>query len=414
MTMLIIRGMSTHQVMSTTTTLATRIGSPRLSHIARRNAHIVSGGCYEKKQGTEILHESENNIHEISESQQEIADYKLVESVISYDALYESLLKCRKNVSWKPSVKQVLLNASREILNMHDKLVNGTRVNSKQKPVEIYYPKRRTALSIPFKDRIYQRSINDNILYPEMTKHFIHANCACQRGKGTDYAMNLVRLYLRRFYARNGLNGYVLQMDLTKYYYTIVHDKANNDIRRYNSPMIADMIIDVLDCQHSGEYGYDPGSQMVQIIGISHINDVDHFIKEDLGIKEYIRYNDDFLLFHESYEYLVYCYEQIANRLTQKGLKISENKTEIFKISKEFIFLGFKWRLTNTGKVLCFVKSESVKHERKKLYRLVSKSDKEKADECYQSWKAHAERGNCFKLFKRLDNYYFNLWEHKI
>ena len=99
MTMLIIHGMSTHQVMSTTTTLTTRIGSPRLSHIARRNAHIVSGGCYEKKQGTEILHESENNIHEISESQQEIADYKLVESVISYDALYESLLKCRKNVS---------------------------------------------------------------------------------------------------------------------------------------------------------------------------------------------------------------------------------------------------------------------------------------------------------------------------
>ena len=62
---------------------------------------------------------------------------------------------------------------------------------------------------------------------------------------------------------------------------------------------------------------------------------------------------------------------------------------------------------------MCFVKSESVKHERNKLYRLVNKSDKEKADECYQSWKAHAERGNCFKLFKRLDNYYFNLWEHK-
>ena len=147
----IILGMSTLQVMSTTTMPTTRIGSLRLGRIARRNVHLVSNGCYEKKQGTEILHESENNIHEISESQQEIAGYKLVESVISYDALYESLLKCRKNVSWKPSVKQVLLNASREILNMHDKLVNGTWINSKPKPVEIYYPKRRTALSIPFK-----------------------------------------------------------------------------------------------------------------------------------------------------------------------------------------------------------------------------------------------------------------------
>ena len=72
--------------------------------------------------------------------------------------------------------------------------------------------------------------------------------------------------------------------------------------------------------------------------------------------------------------------------------------------------IGFKWRLTDTGKVLCFVKSESVKHERRKLYRLVNKKDKAKADECYSSWNAHAKRGQCYKLFKRLDRYYNELW----
>ncbi len=409
--MLTILGMSTPMAMSTTTMPTTRIGSLRLGHVARRNAHLVSNGCYEKKQGTEILHKSENNIHKMSKSLDKMADYQLVDSIISYDALYESMLKCKRGVSWKISVKQFVNNAPYEILKMSDSLKNGTWKNSIPKEVQIFYPKKRIALSIPFKDRVYQRSINDNVLYPAMTKHFIKENCACQKGKGTDFAMNLTRQYLRRFFINHGLNGYCLQMDLTKYYYTIVHENANNDIRRYNRPLVADMVIDVLECQYAGKCGYDPGSQMVQIVGITHINDIDHFIKEELGIKEYVRYNDDFLLFHESKDYLVYCYEKISEKLNSKGLKVSESKTNIFNISDEFVFLGFRWRLTNTGKVLCFVKSESVKHEKRKLYRMANKRNKEKVDECYSSWKAHAKRGQCYKLFKRLDRYYNKLWE---
>lgn len=406
----IILGMSTLQVMSTTTMPTTRIGSLRLGRIARRNAHLVSNGCYEKKQGTEVPHASENNIHKMSKSLDEMTDYELVDSIISYDALYESMLKCKRGVSWKISVKQFVNNAPYEILKMRDSLKNGTWKNSTPKEVQIFYPKKRVALSIPFKDRVYQRSINDNVLYPSMTKHFIKENCACQKGKGTDFAMNLTRQYLRRFYINHGLNGYVLQMDLTQYYYTIVHENANNDIRRYNRKPVADMSINVLECQYTGVSGYDPGSQMVQIVGISHLNDVDHLIKEELGIKEYVRYNDDFLLFHESMEYLIYCYNKISEKIIEKGLKVSKKKTKIFKISEDFIFLGFRWRLTDTGKVLCFVKSESVKHERRKLYRLVNKEDKAKADECYSSWKAHAKRGQCYNLFKRLDIYYNELW----
>lgn len=396
--------------MSTTTTLTTRIGSPRLSHIARRNAHLVSGGCYEKKQGTEIRHNSENNIHGMSEPSKEVADCSPVDSVISYDALYESMLKCKKNVSWKPSVKQVLLNGSKEILKMHDQLANGTWQNSKPEEVKIYYPKRRDALSIPFKDRIYQRSINDNVLYPEMTRHFVNANCACQKYKGTDYAMNLVRKYLRNFYMNHGTNGYLLQMDITGYYNSIVHRDANNNLARYNNPEIMNLVTGVLEYQYTGDTGYNPGSQMVQIVGISLLNDLDHSIKEDLGINYFIRYNDDFWLVHESKEYLEYCRREITKSLLKLSLNVSENKTHITPLSKGFTFLGFNWRVTDKGKILCFVKSESVKHERKKLYRLANKGDRAKADECFTSWKAHAERGNSYKLFERLDKYYNELW----
>ena len=103
------------------------------------------------------------------------------------------MLKCKKGVTWKPSVKSFLLNGEENILRMKHQHQDGTWKNGKPKTVLITYPKRREALSIPFKDRVYQRSINDNSLYPQMTKGFTYSNCACQTGKGTDFARTLVK-----------------------------------------------------------------------------------------------------------------------------------------------------------------------------------------------------------------------------
>ena len=42
------------------------------------------------------------------------------------------------------------------------------------------------------------------------------------------------------------------------------------------------------------------GTMTSQILAIFYLNDFDHYIKEELKIKYYVRYQDDFLLFHES------------------------------------------------------------------------------------------------------------------
>ena len=81
---------------------------------------------------------------------------KMKEHITDFDSLYESMTKCKKGVSWKPSVKSFVLNAEENILRMEKQLQNGTWKNGKPKKVLITYPKRREALSIPFKDRIYQ------------------------------------------------------------------------------------------------------------------------------------------------------------------------------------------------------------------------------------------------------------------
>ena len=76
-----------------------------------------------------------------------------------------------------------------------------------------------------------------------------------------------------------------------------------------------------------------------QILAIFYLNDLDHFIKETLKISYYVRYQDDFLLFHPSKKYLKYCLEQIKIFLENEKLVLNA-KTRIYKNTNNFLFLG--------------------------------------------------------------------------
>lgn len=66
---------------------------------------------------------------------------------------------------------------------------------------------------------------------------------------------------------------------------------------------------------------------------------MDHFIKENLKIKYYVRYQDDFLLFHPSKKYLNFCLEKLSSFLENEKLQLNK-KTRIYKNTNNFIFLG--------------------------------------------------------------------------
>lgn len=81
------------------------------------------------------------------------------------------------------------------------------------------------------------------------------------------------------------------------------------------------------------------GSMVNQILAVYFLNDFDRYVKEVLKIKYYERYQDDFLLFHESKEYLKYCFEEIKKFLEKEKLQLN-GKSRIYKNTDNFMFLG--------------------------------------------------------------------------
>lgn len=336
---------------------------------------------------------------------------------IDFDQLYDSTRKCKKGVSWKPSVKSFILNDMENLHRMERQLKNGTWKNGKPRPIKITYPKKRDGLSISFKDRVYQRCINDNVLYPSTTRTFIYDNYACQTGKGPDKAREQVKRMMWRFYCKYGTDGYVLQTDIKGYYPNMSHTAVKEMFKKYLSPEAYRMTCEVLDDQYNGEIGYNPGSQMVQIAGITLLNTVDHYIKERLHARYYTRYMDDGWQLERTREKLEHDLPLIAQEMEKLGCCLNMDKTRIVPLSKGFTYLGFRYRIADSGKITMTVSADNVKHERRKLRKMVQKSrqgkiPKEKVEECYLSWKNHASKGNDKKTIFKMDTYYKRLWRN--
>lgn len=224
-----------------------------------------------------------------------------------------------------------------------------------------------------------------------------------------------MKVFLQRMYRKYGTDFYGLQSDVHGYYPNMRHDITKELFRDKLDDWLYKQTETVLDGQYAGDVGYNPGSQMVQIAGIAFLSDYDHMMMEQTEAEDYGRYMDDSTLFHPSREYLENLKLINEKYLASKGMEFNPKKTKVFSIKDGFTFLGFKYRLTDTGKVIMTVSSEKVKERRRKLRKLVRKAKrgeitKAKVDDCYQAWRSHASKGNSFHLICRMDEFYKNLW----
>ena len=359
------------------------------------------------KQGVLTLPYGENNsaLH-TQESFEGITEAKEEQL---FQALFQMMFKKTKGVFWKKSVMAYVFNAPRNIDRLTDEILFDSFHSTIPHPVEIYYPKRRTVLATTFKERVYQGYLNE-LIYPIMTKSFIYANMASQTGKGTDKARNLLSKYLWKFYTHHGLDGYILQIDIKHYYQTIPHSLALSLFEEKLPPRLYSAVKEVLDVQYAETFY--AGSQMVQILGIAYLDKLDHFIKELLHVRYYIRYQDDFLLLHTSFSCLENCLAEITLFLSQLGLSIHEKKTHIQPVYMPFYFLGFYYTLEKSGRIYMRVNPKSVKHERYILRKLSKKKPMEELLLQLEPYLAHIRKGNSRSLEKRLITYTRSLYEN--
>lgn len=200
----------------------------------------------------------------------------------------------------------------------------------------IYEPKERLIVSQNMKDKIINHLVARYILYPALLPCLLDINVASRKNMGTskgiDYSIN----FHRKCKIKYGIY-YVLKCDISKFFASINHDVLKEKLkRRIKDKDALKIVFDIIDSNTNGLF---IGSMTNQVLAIFYLNDMDHFIKETLKIKYYVRYQDDFLLFHPSKDYLKYCLKEIEKFLGKEKLVLNK-KTRIFKCTNNFSFLG--------------------------------------------------------------------------
>ena len=335
------------------------------------------------------------------------------EVVCSFRNLYKATRVCRRNVNWKDSVAHFSNHSLASVHKLKKSIDEGTYKISPYSVFTIREPKLRIITSTRFKDRVFQRSLCDNYLTEEVCRNFIFDNYACQKNKGTDRAREGIERKLKSFYRQFGTNGYVLKVDIHDYFGSTDHIVAKAAIRkRVRDDWAYQEVVKIIDSfEKDGDFskGIGLGSQVSQLIQLAVLDDLDHYITEQLGINFYVRYMDDFILLHRDKEYLHKCKKRIVRFLGKIKLEISPKKTNIFPITQSIKFLGFGFKLHSTGKVTKRILPSNLKVEKRKLRKLAQrvvdgKMTLEKFEECYQSWRAFVKktdsRGRMLKMDK--------------
>ena len=136
-----------------------------------------------------------------------------------------------------------------------------------------------------------------------------------------------------------------------------------------------------------------------QIFAIFYLNDLDHFIKEKLHIKYYIRYMDDFILMHSDKEYLKYCLTEIEKELEKVQLSLNQ-KTHIFSIKQGLNFMGFRFILKGK-KLIVLLNNQTRKRITKKLNALSKKKKEEHYRSVLASYHGYFLNADCKAFLKR-------------
>ena len=170
-------------------------------------------------------------------------------------------------------------------------------------------------------DKVINHLVSRYILNPSLSPCLIDSNCASREGKGTSYALELYFKY-RHIMDKKYKNYYLLKCDIKSYFSSINRDilkvKISKRIKETDSLNIINKIIE------SDEY-LSIGFMSSQILGIFYLNDLDHYIKEELKIKYYVRYQDDFILIDKNKDYLKECLNKIRDFI-KKEVELCYNK----------------------------------------------------------------------------------------
>ena len=274
----------------------------------------------------------------------------LYPQIIDFENLFAAAQRAMKGKGRKASAAAFRHDLEHELVRLKTELATQTYAHGAHRQFMIHDPKPRLISAAPFRDRVVHHALC-RIIEPLFERSFIYDTYACRLGKGSHRAVDRYQKFCRK-------NTYVLKCDVSRYFDSIDHEILLEMLqRKVTCPFTLWLVGEILgqgtpgNLYFPGDNLFTPGERRCglplgnltsQFFGNLYLNGFDHFIKEELKCRFYIRYVDDFVIFCNSKPRLHATRRAIESYLTRLRLILHPKKTRIYKVNEGPLFLGYR------------------------------------------------------------------------
>lgn len=333
----------------------------------------------------------------------------LYNQLCEWTNLWQAALKARNGKRFRPNVASFEFCREQELLALQSALRSETYRPGRYRSFWIHEPKHRLISAAPYRDRVVHHAVC-RLIEPVWETVFISDSYACRVGKGSLAAMKRAHEFCRRF-------QYVLKCDIQRFFPSIDHQILLMQLsRKLKDRRLLSLLEVILKHPFPGQAagprfqgddlftptericGLPIGNQTSQFFGNVMLNPLDHYVKEELRIKGYVRYADDFLIFSNDRQQLAEIRDQVRSFLLPFRLRIHPHKSIVFPTRCGLPFLGYRLlpeQIRLGRKHLPKLRQRLREFERSCAEGIVSVED---AKASLQSWWGYAMHADCHKI----------------
>jgi len=263
-------------------------------------------------------------------------------SITQFDNIYRAYLEARRSKRYRPDVLRFAESLEDNLFALQAAMIEKTWTPGPQREFIVREPKLRAIQAPPFADRVVHHALVA-VVGPHFERRFISDSFACREGNGTQAAVARVQHFLRVAKRNHGDGLYVVKADISKYFASIQHHILMDEVER----VISDPDVLWLWRQVISGYGHEAGlglpvGALTSQLGANIVlNRLDHIVKDDMGVRFYARYMDDFVAVlpdKASAQRVLREMERIVNSL---GLSLNP-KTAIHPWQRGIDFCGYR------------------------------------------------------------------------
>ena len=278
----------------------------------------------------------------------------------------QAWLDCRRTKRNSASALAFEQHAERNLGQLFDELQAGTYRPGRSICFVVTRPKPREVWAAAFPDRIVHHLLYNRIA-PRFHASFVAGSSACIPGRGTLYAATRLAHDVRSVTQNWSRPASYLKCDLANFFVAIdkhvlfeqlcrrVHEPWWRDLTRlvlFHDPRVD---VDVRSppallarvAPHKSLFnapadtGLPIGNLSSQFFANVFLDDLDQFAKHRLQARRYVRYVDDFVLLHESPQWLHQAHQRIAEFLPEQlHAQLNPRKTILQPVERGIDFVG--------------------------------------------------------------------------